>query len=496
MTKLKNYQDDERGVVAILAAASLVMLMGFAAIAIDLGRGWNERRQDQTAADVGVMAGAVVALSGADAIRDGVLDFVRSNLDSTYAEADWRSSWLNCTDPNRNDGGFAFQSVTAPASWGGGTIDCISIDPTGFIRTRVPDQIIGTTFGKVVGVETLTTSAAAIAQLGPRSSGGILPFGLTTGSGAGDHVCLSSGPTGLDPEDDPCQGSSSGNFGTLKSPLFGNTDLGTPENCTSSPLSDVLAVNIAIGLDHLVTMAPSASSSTEIRDLCFNFPVNTLLTDTGFPNNGAEEGLVGPLPSFAPAGSKPRLAQGPSADLVTRFGKTVNNKPLWEYIDGSLSASQIPASCVRSSFDSSNPDFDWDGDGVLDKAGSWQHLGACLSDYAAGSGYSILFLETVGESPRFGYVPQFWETSLGSGSTWLHIRQFRATFLQGTWWKKGNDWQPFHPGEACASCSASGYAMKQLSAFIVPDTALPEDLRGDPPPWADGLNPFLPILYR
>jgi hypothetical protein len=491
MKHLHNPNSD-KGVAAILVGASLVLMMGMAAIAVDLGRGFNERRQDQTAADMAVMSASVDALSGVVAIRDTSLQFVRNNLDTTYSAAEWQAMWEGCTDPNRNTGGFAFQSVPPPAGWS--SLDCISVDPAGYIRVKVPDQIVGTTFGRVIGTNQINTNAAAIARLGPRSDGGILPFGVTAAAGTADHVCLSSGPTGL--AIDPCEGASSGNFGTLKSPLYGNPDMGTPENCTSSPLSDVLALNIAIGLDHLVTLAPSTAAATEIRDVCFNFGVNTLLTDVGFPNNGAEEGLVGPLPSFSPAGAKPRLAQGPSADLVTRFGKTVNNKPLWEYIDSSLTDSDIPASCVRSSFDNSNPVFDWDGDGNDDNPGSWQHLEKCLADYRSGGYTTVMFSQAIGTSPRFGYVPQFHESSLGSGSSWLHIKSFRATWLQGTWWKKGNDWQAFHPGEACSSCSASGYNMKQLSAFLLPDNALPQDLRGDPPPWADGLNPFRPYLYR
>ncbi len=51
--------DRERGVSAVLIALSMMLVLGFAAVAIDLGFGFNERRQDQTAADLGVMAGAV-----------------------------------------------------------------------------------------------------------------------------------------------------------------------------------------------------------------------------------------------------------------------------------------------------------------------------------------------------------------------------------------------------------------------------------------------------
>jgi hypothetical protein len=358
---------------------------------------------------------------------------------------------------------------------------------------RVPDQIIDTTFGRVLGVETLAANAAAIARFEARGLGGILPFGLSGSRGSGDHVCMSSGPAGI--TDDPCEGADAGNFGTLKSPLFGNPFMGTPENCTSSPVGQVLSLNIAVGLDHLVTMF--RPPGPEIRDLCFNFPVNTLLTDTGFPNNDLENGLTGPLPSFAPPGAQPRLRQSPLANRVTYFGKSMDNVPLWNYINPGLGAGDIPASCVRSTFDNSTqPDFDWDGNGTLDRPASWQHMQRCLKDYAAGSGYAVLFLDSLAESPRFAYVPQFYGTTLGSGTNWNRVQKFRAMWLQGTWWKQGTNVRAFHPGEPCSGCSATNYSMIQLSGFVLPDGALPSDLRGDPPPWADGINPYRPTLFR
>ena len=50
---------DERGATAVLVAASLFMLMGFAALVVDVGAGFNERRQDQSAADFAVLGGAL-----------------------------------------------------------------------------------------------------------------------------------------------------------------------------------------------------------------------------------------------------------------------------------------------------------------------------------------------------------------------------------------------------------------------------------------------------
>ncbi len=48
--------DRDRGATAILVAASLLLLMGFAAIAVDAGIGFSERRQQSSASDVGALA--------------------------------------------------------------------------------------------------------------------------------------------------------------------------------------------------------------------------------------------------------------------------------------------------------------------------------------------------------------------------------------------------------------------------------------------------------
>ena len=43
---------NDRGAAAVFLAFLLFLLIGVAAISLDLARGWNERRLDQTAADL------------------------------------------------------------------------------------------------------------------------------------------------------------------------------------------------------------------------------------------------------------------------------------------------------------------------------------------------------------------------------------------------------------------------------------------------------------
>ncbi|HEU4751223.1 MAG TPA: hypothetical protein VFT54_09210, partial [Acidimicrobiia bacterium] len=114
------------------------------------------------------------------------------------------------------------------------------------------------------------------------------------------------------------------------------------------------------------------------------------------------------------------------------------------------------------------------------------------------SGAVIFSTSILDNRSRFSYVPQFWETNLGTGSSWLHILRFRAVYLQTTTWKNGNAQEEFHhPGENCQpACNGNGHSITQLSAYVFPDAALPAELRGDPIPPSGGLNPLVPELFR
>jgi hypothetical protein len=301
--------------------------------------------------------------------------------------------------------------------------------------------------------------------------------------------------------EEPCDGADAGNFGALESPLYGNIALGTTQNCTGSPKKDLLSINIAIGLDHRIVPDQNGLVSDERLDTC---PViasgetpDTLNTFQGL-SNGVQEGLAtGPVPG----GYTPRLQQGANPKRNV-YGSPLDDRPLWEYLDGSLTAPAIPASCVKSTFNNALPDQDWSfpADGVLDKAESWQHISKCLLDYVATMvpGSPILFLETIGDSPRFSYVPQFWEPTLPLGNGYLHVLRFKSTWLQATWWKKSaTSISVFHPGEGGPSDFTAGgnWDLIQISGVVLPDRALPIPLRGTPGP-AGGLNPFVPELYR
>lgn len=194
------------------------------------------------------MAGAVDTLASNATIRDQILDFTQRNVIATFTNADWQARWEACVDPERLDlsaSGFNFVPVAAPAGWTPDTIDCISIDGGGFVRVNLPEFEFSTTFGKIMGIDELQTSADAIARIASRGGGGILPFGLLSGATDGTHVCLRDAAGGH--AEEPCDGPDAGNFGAIESPHYGTQPDGPDENCNGSPKKDVLAVNIAAG---------------------------------------------------------------------------------------------------------------------------------------------------------------------------------------------------------------------------------------------------------
>ncbi|TDI51539.1 MAG: hypothetical protein E2O97_04890, partial [Acidobacteria bacterium] len=103
---------NDSGVTAVLVAMMMFLLMGFAAVAVDSGILFNDRRQQQSAADGGALAAVQFArttlpttncgaLSGIDyaACRgaEEAIDVVEGTLPGRYALVDW----INCFDADK-----------------------------------------------------------------------------------------------------------------------------------------------------------------------------------------------------------------------------------------------------------------------------------------------------------------------------------------------------------------------------------------------------------
>jgi len=535
----------ERGATAILVALSLLVLLGIVAFAVDLGAVFNEDRQDQTAADVGALAGALEYTSPADpdGVRDQVFSFVEQNVRQTYTAAQWESMWSACSDPAKPSG---FNSVPAPAGWSVGTIDCIS-GSTDELRVKVPDQLVQATFGKVLGVDEIATRAVAHARVQFRQGGSVRPFGILAGVASGS-TCLTTSPGGLAAP--PCDGPDSGNFGTLNSQTWAKDPFKDNIVDCGVPGVDELALNIAIGVDHFIGLSPSFAGSggaygafpsdiTRLDD-CQNVggeafptdntpmvgPVNTLRADTGFnlfqaTKAGIISGTAADFPNSTVAVT-PLLQQlsGSLSDRTlrerissTQYQYQVDNTPLWMYLRDwvDLVGDGVPmglqALCDRTLIASS--------------ADPSTTMSGCLVAYEAAlpanPNMGPLFLDTLGANTRFGWVPQFHFTTWGSGNHWQPIMNYRMTYIDTIWFNcngkfdpikndepcndptKGLVFQPEGPADESTMQVGNGASMKelrldQISAFLLPNQAVPHSVAAAFPGNVRG--PFETVLTR
>ncbi len=363
----------ERGATAVVVAASALLLFGVVAIAIDIGAGFSERRQAQTAADFGSLSALQFAQScnpcslpaAVDAGAAEAIAVANANLPNQTLD------WAACTDPNRPAN---FTRVSS-------TSQCVSFT-SNLDRSRVvvPTASVDTTFGAVLGANEVRVSATAEAGLVDDSVSNILPFA----AGSGSSMCLFSNQA---PQTvPPCNGPQSGAFGYLDIFLYGSDDLGTPDNCGIFNSNKRLAINIAVGTDHLLSVY-TAGAAINDQAACpnKNEEPNQLEIQTGSPTSGITDGLLDGTtgPNFTG-----RLICG-AGPCDTVRGWSIDDTPLWTFlVDGDAIAGglQCPANTSITVSDRASMDL-------------------CIQSWSFGG--PIMFTEAIGAHPRFAAVPEF-----------------------------------------------------------------------------------------
>jgi Flp pilus assembly protein TadG len=139
---------DARGQVLVMVAILLVILLAFAGLAIDVGRQSAEHRHIQTAADAAALAACRALIDGAsdNAAAADARQTARVNLEHSPAGATATiSDSLVYEDGHAGDPSYLSSGVLIS-----GTSVRVAISST-----------LGTTLGKVVGVQTMGTSAHA-----------------------------------------------------------------------------------------------------------------------------------------------------------------------------------------------------------------------------------------------------------------------------------------------------------------------------------------------
>ena len=410
---------NERGVSAVLVAASLLMIMGMAAIAIDYSAALSDRRQDVGAADTSALAGALeLGLLGAQNPFQGVVDEAKNVADANTTDAITQSAWDACIDPE------ALAIVSTDPSLGvtGGS-PCISFSADFTeIRVQLPNQLTETTFGRVLGVDAIPTSAAAEASLiRTLGSSGSFPTGALSGTSAGEEFCVkASTPSAAS----NCDSFSTGNFADFNPYFYTNIPGPQDPTCASGANPNQLAWVMANGIDHELgrtdVIQPAGTRRNGADCPGTPGPVLPYQVDTGsgYSNQDITNGLVsGGTYSGNYSG---RLNRGPSQDsAAVVFGETLDNRPLWDFIND---AGPLDADCETVRAYPAQPGWttkaEWDDAKAL--------MASCLANETG-----VMFDSTLLSSARFTTIPIFHQAStIGNNSCCYDIAGGLPIFIE------------------------------------------------------------------
>jgi Flp pilus assembly protein TadG len=479
----------DQGATAIIIALCLVFLLGMAALAVDLGMGFNERRQDQSAADVGALAAAQFAkpiataacssYSGPTLARcNGAVAAmaVANNTLDTPASADWGNPAecaappaLYTTSPNTSCVAF---NANLQRAW-----------------VQVPTIEVPTVFGRAIGTNVINASADAIAITSFAHSNTVLPF-LTPGvSATGNYDCLktSGNPNWGVCEDLP----STGNFGSADYNIYGNEIEGSVEECGGNPNTKLL-YNIANGVDHPLGIHPSGppAGPNDIPDLAmcpiFSAEPNAVVGQPGIGSN-LDAGLLqgGSVHSVGPYEGR---IEDPTGVTVRNAGAgrpaaILDDTPLWTFLLPGLT-------------------------GACSGVDTPIEMQACLGQ--AKSAGTVIFTLDIASAPRFGFTALMWENDfLTPGSTY-RIKSFLPVYLDTTYFGCSAPPSPttcgiLHTpglGNTPGNCpplaremtcgvpgNPGGNGLDAVTSYILSPAILPEEIR-TPYPGAENQRSF------
>jgi hypothetical protein len=151
---------DERGSVAITVALSLTVLLGFAALVVDVGLNWAARTEAQTAADSAALAGAAQLPDGPAAAITTVRDYLNANA-SGLADGPADPNWP--ANGSESDGEIV--CWTLPAGAPGPGAGCP--DGSNALQVITPPIDVRYAFAGVFGAGSNRVKALAAAGTGP-----------------------------------------------------------------------------------------------------------------------------------------------------------------------------------------------------------------------------------------------------------------------------------------------------------------------------------------
>lgn len=157
------WRSDERGVVAIILALLLIVLVGFAALVVDLGQIIIVRSELQNASDAGALAGVVdLVYSGSSAAQTTAVSYSTQSSNFHLAQPTPAADAVNV-------------NVVGPESLS------VQVERT----AGTSSGPVSTIFARIWGIQTAGVKAVAVATLNRKvigsGPGNLMPFGIYEG---------------------------------------------------------------------------------------------------------------------------------------------------------------------------------------------------------------------------------------------------------------------------------------------------------------------------
>ena len=485
------------GAVAILIALCMLIFMGFAAIAVDGGMAIDERRQEQSGVDAGTLSAGISAQ--ATPVQTGCATFsglqlatcngavvamqiIGKNADAVYpiTAFDGATHCANASFPVefRTGGGNSGIISTVRDGATNRTLECIRWNENlSRVHIKLPITQVATTFGRLLGRNSIDVNAFAEAEAELKRPGQLIPFVVGPTGGGANLGCLFEPSTGI--ASPPCDGPTQGNFGYMLPSLYGDVNLNTPIAC--NPPQDGISATLAKGADHIYALNSSVPGVANDRANCPN--KNQLIDQIDVRTGGTavpiEVGALGMIfgtegrlrckdgDSAEPSWVNPPWSSSACANVNGNHPETLDSVALWSFINAGAAA-ESGGTCTTS---------------ISNRAG----MTTCLAAWRAyGTHSTTLFTAALATTPRFAWVPRVNADPFTGGSGFYTIEEFLPVFLQTMYLKcipAGCD-VAFDPGQAssgacvgfgesCGWPSTGNKNLDAMSAFILRADMLP-----------------------
>jgi hypothetical protein len=281
---LRDRGGSERGSVAITVALCMTVLLGFAALVVDIGLNWATRTSAQTAADSAALAGASVLLvDGPAAAILEVQTLLADNIDGLTGVAGWATDGI---EANGEVDCWTLPDDPPPASE-----PCL--DGSNALQVITPPIEVQYAFAPVLGKASNSIKALAAAGVGPTAPNNCVLCLLDTGGinrlaalGTGAITAIGGGIV-VNSNGDPALISVNGDITADQIRVVGGFDEGpggdmlpTPEEGgppAVDPLGDlltpdqlpsppVLRSNTALPINTDTTLQPGIYTSVTVSD--------------------------------------------------------------------------------------------------------------------------------------------------------------------------------------------------------------------------------------